>query len=229
MAADPEVIDAINATMVSNGVKAINADSVRNLLLLMAEKLGGGSGGGSGDGALRVIVPDMMMVGSEIVAMGEFSPASWEEMKSLFEQGGLDLSEYDAVAKASFEHNANVAQQIIEKGKAGQEGVSVVLDQTPYFPAIINISLQMEPEMATFYEDFALCAVQPAGFMMQYIKPTPEGESMFGGNNFSCVLAPVGNMDLEELTNYPSNMLIQLNLDGSLTFTVIESETESGS
>lgn len=48
MAADPEVIDAINATMVSNGVKAINADSVRNLLLLMAEKLGGGSGSGSG-------------------------------------------------------------------------------------------------------------------------------------------------------------------------------------
>jgi ribosomal protein S17E len=31
----------------------------------------------------------------------------------------LDFSEYDAAVKASFEHNANVVQQIIEKGKAG--------------------------------------------------------------------------------------------------------------
>lgn len=67
MAADPEVIDAINATMVPNGVKAINADSVRNLLLLMAEKLGGGSGSGSGGGGNIVFylgMPEDMAGGS---------------------------------------------------------------------------------------------------------------------------------------------------------------------
>jgi hypothetical protein len=85
----------------------------------------------------------------------------------------------------------------------------------------------MEPEMVAFYEDFAMCAVQPAGLFMQYIKPTPEGESMFGGNVFSCALAPAGNMDLEGLTNYPSNMLIILNLDGILTFEVTEEEQPS--
>lgn len=41
--ANQNVIDAINATIVSNGSKAINADSLRNLLLMMAENGGGAS------------------------------------------------------------------------------------------------------------------------------------------------------------------------------------------
>lgn len=45
--ANQEVVNAINETMVPNGVKAINADSVRNLLLLMAEKMGEGTGSGA--------------------------------------------------------------------------------------------------------------------------------------------------------------------------------------
>lgn len=53
--ANQEVVNAINETMVPNGVKAINADSVRNLLLLMAEKMGEGTG--SGSGAVRVHMP----------------------------------------------------------------------------------------------------------------------------------------------------------------------------
>ena len=78
--AKQDVIAAINSTIVPNGSKAINADSLRNLLLLMAENMGGG-GSSSGDGALRVIVPEMRVIGPEIVAMGELSPASWEETK----------------------------------------------------------------------------------------------------------------------------------------------------
>jgi hypothetical protein len=34
---------------------------------------------------------------------------------------------------------------------------------------------------------------------------------------------------VDQSFQYPSNVLITLNLDGSLTFTVTESETESGS
>lgn len=41
--ANQNVIDAINATIVPNGSKAINADSLRNLLLMMAENGGGAS------------------------------------------------------------------------------------------------------------------------------------------------------------------------------------------
>jgi hypothetical protein len=149
-------------------------------------------------------------------------------MKSNYEQStGLDFSEYDAAVKASFEHNANVVQQIIEKGKAGQ-GVSVVLDQTPYFPATMNLMLQAEPEIADMLEESSAFAVQPAGLFMQYMNATPEGEAMMGGDVFDCVLAPTGNTDFDGMsTAYPSNMLIFLNLDGSLTFTPIEEEQPS--
>lgn len=222
--AKQDVLDAINATIIENGQKGITAQSLNNVLTMMVENAGEG---GSGDGALRVIVPELMMLGPEFIHIGELSPTSWEEMKSNYEQSmGWDLSEYDAAVKTSFEHNANVVQQILEKGKARQ-GVSVVLDQTPYLPAAINLLFQVEPETAAACEDFAMCAVQPAGLFMQYIKPTPEGESMFGENVFSCALAPAGNMDFEGLTNYPSNMQIILGLDGSLTFTQIEEEQPS--
>jgi hypothetical protein len=224
--AKQDVLDAINATIIENGVKGITADSLRNLLIMMTENAGEG---GSGDGALRVIVPELMMFGPEFISIGEFSPTSWEEMKSNYEQStGLDFSEYDAAVKASFEHNANVVQQIIEKGKAGQ-GVSVVLDQTPYFPATMNLMLQAEPEIADMLEESSAFAVQPAGFFMQYLNVTPEGEATMG-DIFECVLVPTGNICIDGLdATYPSNMLISLNLDGSLHFEVIESETEAGS
>lgn len=223
--AKQDVLDAINATIAPNNIKGITAESLNNVLTMMVENAGEG---GSGDGALRIIVPDMMLLGPEVVAMGELSPASWEEMKSLLEQAtGVDLSEYDAVVKTSFEHNANVAQQIIEKGKAGQ-GVSVILDQTPYFSSAVNVSLQMEPEMAEITEDFAVCAVQPAGLSLQYINVTPEGEAITGGDMFECVLAPAGNMNIDVWEcGYPSNMRIYLNLDGSLFFEPIPEEQPS--
>lgn len=223
--AKQDVLDAINATIIENGQKGITAQSLNNVLTMMAENAG--EGGGSSDGALRVIVPDMLHLGPEIVAMGELSLASWEEVKPIIEAEGIDVSEYDAIVKAAFEHNANVAQQIIAKAKAGQ-GVSVVLDQTPYCPAAINVSLQTEPEMAAFYEDLAMCVVQPAGLFAQYIKPTPEGGSMFGEDFFVCALAPTGNVYLDGMdATYPSNMLIILNLDGSLFFEKIEEEQPS--
>ena len=224
--AKQDVLDAINATIAPNGIKGITAQSLNNILTMMTENAGEG---GSGDGALKVIVPDMLLLGPEIVAMGELSPASWEEMKPIIEADGIDVSEYDAVVKAAFEHNANVAQQIIEKGKAGQ-GVSIVLDQTPYSSAAINVSFQMTPEMAEVTEEAAVCVVQPAGFSLQYINVTPEGEAITGGDMFECVLAPAGNINIDGWSmTYPSNMLIFLNLDGSLTFTQIEEEEQPSS
>lgn len=223
--AKQDVLDAINATIAPNGIKAITAQSLNNVLTMMTENAGEG---GSGDGALRVIVPEILMLGGIFIDLGEISPTSWEEVKLDFEaQFGDALSKYDSAVKASFEHNANIAQQIIEKGKAGQ-GVSVVLDQTPYLPASINLMLQLDPEYGEMIEDLAMCAVQPAGLYMQYMNATPEGEDMVGGDMFECVLAPAGNINIDGWSmTYPSNMLIFLNLDGSLTFKVIEEEQPS--
>lgn len=224
--AKQDVLDAINATIVENGQKGITAQSLNNVLTMMAENAG--EGGGSGDGALRVIVPELLMFGLEIVGMGELTPASWEEIKLVFEADGLDISEYDAVINASFEHNANVAQQILEKAKAGQ-GVSIVLDQTPYYPAAINCGMQMSPEMALMIESYIMGGAQPAGLFVSYIKPTLEGEPMFDGEQFLCYLAPTGHLVAPGIENYPSYVLIQLNLDGSLIFIINEEEPSSGS
>lgn len=224
--AKQDVLDAINATIVPNNIKGITAESLNNVLTMMAENAGEG---GSGDGALRVIVPELMLIGLELVNIGEFSPTSWEETKSAYEQSmGVDLSEYDAAVKASFEHNANVAQQIIEKGKAGQ-GVSVVLDQTPYFPVTTNLVFQLDPYFA-IYEDFAMCVVQPAALSMEYAKLTPEvaEDSGTAGEQLFCTLNPLAPPTLSEYSIlYPSNMLIYLNFDGCLIFTEIEEEQPS--
>jgi hypothetical protein len=222
--AKQDVLDAINATIAPNNIKGITAESLNNVLTMMAENAGEGGGG---DGALRVIVPELVMLGPEFIPIGEFSPTSWEEVKSNFEQAtGVDLSEYDAAVKASFEHNANIAQQILAKAKVG-EGVSVVLDQTPYMPTTLSIQFQMMPELAAQYEDFAVCVVQPAALAMEYVKPTPEVEGIIGEQLF-CALNPLAPPTLPEYSMlYPSNMDIVLNLDGSLTFTPIEEEQPS--
>jgi hypothetical protein len=223
--AKQDVLDAINATIAPNNIKGITAESLNNVLTMMAENAGEGGGG---DGALRVIVPELTVLGGIFLELGEISPASWEEGKSFLEaEYGDALSEYDAAVNASFAHNANVAQQILAKVKAGQ-GVSVVLDQTPYYPAALNFDLQVEPDVSGVIEDWAICGVQPAALFMQYMNATPEGEAMMGGDVFDCVLAPTGNTDFDGMsTAYPSNMLIFLNLDGSLTFTPIEEEQPS--
>ena len=230
--AKQDVIDAINATIVPNGSKAINADSLRNLLIMMAENAGEG-GSGSGDGALRVIVPETMVVGPIIAEAGELSPLSWEAMRPELETslGGVDLSEYEAAVNASFTHNANVHQQIFAKARTGQ-GVSIVLDQTPYCHAMVNIMLEMNPEMGAFVEEALFSSTQPAGFVMQYTKYTPEGESQTGMSELIAYeFSPVGmlNSDSMGVCGYSSNMVITLNSDGSLHFTSTETDTESGS
>jgi hypothetical protein len=51
---------------------------------------------------------------------------------------------------------------------------------------------------------------------------------MMGGDMFECALAPLGNRNLDFMyETYPSNMIIILNLDGSLTFMEIEEEQPS--
>ena len=131
---------------------------------------------------------------------------------------------------ASFAHNANVLQQILAKARAGQ-GVSIVLDQTPYLPVAANIMLGMDAEYAAFIEEAVFSAAQPAGLMMSYMKPTSEGEVLMGGEALGCTLVPVGGVYTESLgqLNYLSDMTIDLLSDGSLLFTPNETDTESGS
>lgn len=238
--AKQDVIDAINATIVPNGSKAINADSLRNLLIMMTENAGeGGSGGGSGDGVLRVIVPELQVLGPVIVEAGMFTPTSYANAKEAMsaEMPGLDWSEYDAAVTAAFEHNTAVVQQLIARAKTGQ-GITVVLDQTPFLIPAVNLQMAMTPDVAAMYDEIAAIETQPASCSMAYTKTTAEGEAMIGGSEFmTCYIAPVGAINSEStgISNYPSTMLIALQFDGILSFSTnnagadTESGTESGS
>lgn len=219
-----EIIEAINATIVPNNVKGITAESLANILIEMVN-----AEGGSGDGALRVIVPDTM-VGSMIVDYGELSPTSWIEFKEASGVLGMDFSEYDEVVEASFVHNADVAQQILAKAREGK-GVSVVLDFTPYGPVAVKIAIQQAPELGSMFEELVLGGVQPASVNMQYVKPLPGTEEIAGFEDYVCMLVPTGYLNDAEygLVNYSSDMVITLRLDGSLTFTKPSSENDTES
>lgn len=218
-----EIIEAINATIVPNNVKGITAESLANILIEMVN-----AEGGSGDGALRVIVPDTMIGGMTITEYSELSPTSWVEIKKDAESSGIDLSGYDKVVKASFVHNADVAQQILAKAREGK-GVSVMLDFTPYSSAAVEVIMQQEPDAETMFEEVVFGGIQPASVNMQYIKPVPGvvGES----EDFVCMLVPTGYLNDNEygIVNYPSDMIITLRLDGSLAFTKASSENDTES
>ena len=224
--AKQDALDAINATIVENNQKGITAPSLKNVLITMVENAG--EGGGSGEGALRIIVPDLIMLGPQIIAMGELSPTTWSELKASFnvEAGELiDLSEYDAAVNMSFAHNASVAQQILAKARAGQ-GVSVVLDSTPYTSAVSAFLNAQSPGMI---EAAIMGGVQPAAHIVQYIKPKPDAEELVGGEIFGCILIPAGSISMPDIgvENYPSDMRITLNLDGSLIFEKPEADPEA--
>lgn len=219
-----EIIEAINATIVPNNVKGITAESLANILIEMVN-----AEGGSGDGALRVIVPDTMM-GGMITEYGELSPTSWVEIKEDSGDLGIDFSGYDEVVEASFVHNADVAQQILAKAREGK-GVSVMLDSTPYSSAAVEIAIQQAPELGSMLEEVVFGGVQPASVSMQYMKPLPGVVGEFGSEDFVCMLVPTGYLNDTEygIVNYPSDMIITLRIDGSLTFTKASSENDTES
>lgn len=128
MAANQEVIDAINATIASNNVKGITADSLRNLLLLMAENSGGS--GGSGEGALRVMIPMGEFVVEEGATEVDFTP---ETVAMIATQ----IPELAEVGEEMFAHNAKVYAQLMEKVNAC-EGVSVIADASKFLKAYMG-------------------------------------------------------------------------------------------
>lgn len=124
MAASQEVLDAINGTIVSNDMKAITADSLRNLLVMMAEN--SGNSGGTGDGALRVMIP----IPEALESDGVFSR---EQMTG--------VPEFDEFIEEMFIHNAKVYEQILEKAE-NYESVMVVLDPSEFTAKYMNLMFE---------------------------------------------------------------------------------------
>lgn len=223
--AKQDVLDAINATIAPNGIKGITAESLNNVLTMMTEHAGEG---GSGDGALRIIVPELAFLGLFMVDLGEFTPTSWATLKLMLEEEGLDVSEYDAVVNASFVHNANVAKQLLEKAREGR-GVSVILDQTSFSSALVSYCLQNNPGYDVIFDEAVFGGVQPAASYVSYQKVTPEGAPVLNGNeeDFECVLVPLNGIGYYKVDLLYPSIPIALDINGNLFFELIPEEQPS--
>lgn len=203
MAASQEIIDAINGTIVSNNVKGITADSLRNLLLLMAENSGGS--GGSGEGALRVMIPMGEFVVEEGATEVDFTP----ETVALIAAEIPELAEF---GEEMFAHNAKVYAQLMEKVNAC-EGVSVIIDASKFFKAYMGfmVSLMGGGEIYGMLLSEAVLVDGMDSTLEPSIYGRSTGVSFNAINKETSILAPFDYVFLNE--------------DGSLKFVINQEET----
>lgn len=212
--AKQDVLDAINATIIENGQKGITAQALNNVLTMMTENAGEG---GSGDGALRVMVPDMGMLFPLFYEFGgEFTPAVWEEIKAMLEESGDDFSDMDVAMSEAFAHNAKVYQTIKEKAIAG-EGCLAILDQS--YLGSCAMKLQFESYMPGMINNMFYSVSQPADCMFQLIDYNEAGEEAGQVDDEMCFLLPIDALG-DGLTLYPTALSLMLTSEGGLEFDI---------
>lgn len=212
--AKQDVLDAINATIAPNNIKGITAESLNNVLTMMAENAGEG---GSGDGALRIMVPDTMFgIHEEFIAAGEFSPAIWEQMKAEVAASGMpmDVESWDAAFSACFAHNAEVYQSLLKKTES-HEGTFAILDQS--LSMAESYKMMIESEVPGALEKVNISAGQLALCVGMYLVPAEGYEEMFGpeADPMIMVHSLYGQPDMEM---YPPELMMILMPDGSIMF-----------
>lgn len=216
--AKQDVLDAINSTIVQNDIKAITAQSLNNVLTMMVENAGEG---GSGDGPLRIMVPDMITgLNEAFIEAGEFSPSVWGQMKIEVTESGIDVSLYDDVFNTCFTHNAEVYQTLLGKLES-HEGTYVILDQSLsgsvgykiQLDAMINsIGMGSVESSNMSMGQLAMCGVIDIKIsdLDDSIKEQiglPEGVQI--------MIAPIYN---DSMGGYPDTLMMSLLPDGSILF-----------
>lgn len=202
MAANQEIIDAINGTIVSNNVKGITADSLRNLLLLMAENSGGS---GSGDGALRVMIPNAAAAVEEGATEVDFN----HETVALI---AAEIPELAEVGEEIFAHNAKVYAQLMEKVNAC-EGVSVIVDASKF----TKVYMVYMASHIVGGEIYGMLLSEPV--IVNGLDSTldPSNMGMSTGVSLNAI-----NKETSILTPFDA---VYLNEDGSLKFVINQEET----
>lgn len=201
--AKQEVLDAINATVAPNNIKGITADSLRNVLTLMAEN----AGSGSGEGALRVMVPMDMFADADAIET-DFTPESWETMKQ-----GLDVlapglsAALDPVVEELFRHNAEVYPLLMEKG-AKNEGVMCLLDGSAWLKEMM-VAFAMTEGAALSFNAFSLST--PSAAMIIETEPAEMAAEMAipAGLN----IKPLSHNDINGISPFTA---VELRADGTV-------------
>jgi hypothetical protein len=172
--------------------------------------------GGSGDGALRIMVPDAMLgIHEGFITAGEFSPTIWEQMKAAADSPvPVDIAAWDETFSACFAHNAEVYQSILTKVES-HEGTFAILDQSLSMAASYKMMVDLELPGAIEKIDvslgqLALCAgmhIMPAEGYEEMLGP--EGEPMI-------MITPLHGQP--EVDTYPPELMMMLMPDGSIIF-----------
>lgn len=203
MAANQEVIDAINATIASNNVKGITADSLRNLLLLMAENSGGS--GGSGEGALRVMIPNAAAAVEEGATEVDFN----HETVAMI---AAEIPELAEVGEEMFAHNAKVYAQLMEKVNAC-EGVSVIVDASKF----TKVYMVYMASLGGLGEIYGMLFSEPVIVTGLDSTLAPSNMGMSTGVSLNVI-----NKETSILTPFDAVYLLS---DGSLKFVINQEET----
>lgn len=213
--AKKDVHEAIDATIVPNGVKAINADSVRNLLHMMTDNAGEGGGG---DGGVKVYALPPSAV-FEMVGGKEVTPEIWAEVKARVEEENPDYviaPEFDTVMEEAFAANAEVYKTMLQKAK-DNTGTYAVIDMGKLMEGLVTMD---QPESGSLinYSVGVLAsamAMDMAGLdrIVQFI-PSSFGRAMSEAqmNNMMLVLLPNGGYIWEDAYSIVDSADYNLNI-----------------
>lgn len=152
--AKQDVLDAINATIVENNQKGITAQALNNVLTLMTENAGEGS---SGEGALRLLVPDTITLQ---MLLGNTTDFSVSGVTSILEESGADASVI-SLFTSLFEHNATVYNALSQNADINT-GVPVFLDPSQTLSMVYTSFMETETKVSALIPAVAMAMFAPA-------------------------------------------------------------------
>ena len=223
--AKQDVLNAINSTIATNNTKGITAETLNNVLTMMVENAG--EGGGSGEGMLRLIVPDCVEIGYVFVEeFGEFSPSVLSEMRNEIESAEPEYAQlYEPLFTAcedAFVHNAEVFKEIKNKAING-EGCVVLLDMTPILKSYFDVIVDME--MGDYVDEYMMSYSQFANAAYMCMDYKPEFSDIIDDIEMVGV-APINTHNGSDIPFYSSNITLLINPDGSIIFEKTESSSD---
>lgn len=212
--AKKDVHEAIDATIVPNGVKAINADSVRNLLHMMTDNAGEGGGG---DGGVKVYALPPSVV-FDIFGGEEVTPESWAEIKAMVEavDPGFIPPELDTAMEEAFAANAEVYKTMMQKAK-DNTGTYAVIDMGKLMEGLVIMDLPESGSLINYSVGVlaSAMAMDMAGLdrIVQFI-PSSFGRAMSEAqmNNMMLVLLPNGGYIWEDAYSIVDSADYNLNI-----------------
>lgn len=129
-----EIISAINETIVPNGKKGINALALNNVLVEMANASGEG---GSGNGALKLIIPDPELL-EVFVDLGGITRENWSVLSEEFASIPDLLDAYNMFIESMFTRNAEL-YAILQEKSVNCDGTFVLIDMSEGYKMFLEM------------------------------------------------------------------------------------------